>query len=76
MAWVRRQWDERFVTDLVEDLTLWHAKQCIDRLERLAEECPEAVEAIAYAYVGGFASSSARARLWRLQERLRGHLKG
>jgi hypothetical protein len=81
MAWVRSrcergQWDERFVTDAVEDLMSWHAKQCIDRLERLAEECPAALETIAYAYVGGIASSPALERFWKLQERPIGHLQG
>lgn len=64
--------DELFLMDLVEDLMFSHADRFIDRIERLAEECPEARQTIAYAYVGGLASSPALERFWSLQERLGG----
>jgi hypothetical protein len=65
-------WDQDFLMDLVEDLMFSHAEQFIDRLERLAEDCPEARETIAHAYVGGLASTPALERFWSLQERLGG----
>ena len=64
--------DEAFLTDLVEDLMFRHADQFIDRLERLAEECPQARETIALAHVGGVASTAAFERFWSLQDRLGG----
>lgn len=65
--------DELFLMDLVEDLMFSHADRFIDRLERLAEECPQAREAIAFAHVGGVASTAALERFWSLQARLGGN---
>jgi len=69
-------WDQAFLMDLVEDLMFSHAEKFIDRLERLAEDCPEARQTIAYAHVGGLASSPALERFWSLQERLTSDLEG
>lgn len=68
--------DEMFLMDLVEDLMFWHADQFIDRLERLAEECPQARQSIEHAHVGGLASTPALERFWSLQERLGGNAWG
>jgi hypothetical protein len=53
-----------------------HAEQFIDRMERLADECPKARQTIAYAHVGGLASSPALERFWSLRERLGGDSLG
>ena len=66
--------DELFLGGLVEDLVYSNADQFIDRLERLAEECPPARETIAFAHVGGVASTPALERFWSLQGRLGGNL--
>jgi hypothetical protein len=57
--------------DLVEDLMFHHSRSFIDRIEALADECPNACAAIRDAYVGGREPDDAIDRFMRLQERLR-----
>ncbi len=62
--------DEMFLDDIVETLLYSHADAFIDRLERLAAECPEAQWPLVRAHIGGIAPSPALERFWGLQARL------
>jgi len=46
--------------DLIEDLMFWHADAFIDRIQALAETCPDLQDDVAAAYVGGLAGSPGR----------------
>jgi hypothetical protein len=62
--------DELFLGSILEELLYLHADAFIDRLERLAAECPAARERIAGAYVGGVGATPALERFWSLQQEL------
>jgi hypothetical protein len=64
--------DELFLLDLVEDLMFNDPDSFIGRVEALVAECPEAREPVAFAHIGGRASSPGLERFWALQERLGG----
>lgn len=60
---------EMFLTDLVEDLLAYHAELFIERLERVADDCPNSHTRLLSAHVGGFGGPAIE-RFDQLQQRL------